>query len=119
MSRVGTDEARENRIVMEIVVDAYGEEEQFLGWYYYLEGKLNFPFRALLIENNRAPKEIEIVEIAPEEDCIESHDMLVGVQDDGDVQYVRLAKIQAPEADDLTQEAIADWHYWIAMGYQF
>lgn len=31
---------------MEIIVDAYGPEEQALGWYYYLEGTLQFPFTA-------------------------------------------------------------------------
>jgi hypothetical protein len=31
---------------MEAVVDAYNEEERAIGWYYYLDGKLNFPFLA-------------------------------------------------------------------------
>jgi len=35
MSKVRKDEVRENRIIMEIVVDAYGSEEQAMGWYYY------------------------------------------------------------------------------------
>ena len=30
---------REKRITMEIIVDAYGPEEQAMGWYYYLEEK--------------------------------------------------------------------------------
>ena len=33
MAKVKRDEVRENRIVDEIIVDAYGEEEQALGWY--------------------------------------------------------------------------------------
>ena len=37
MSKVRKDEVRENRIIMEIVVDAYGSEEQAMGWYYYLD----------------------------------------------------------------------------------
>ena len=37
------NEDREKRITMEIVVDAYGPEEQAMGWYYYLEEKLQFP----------------------------------------------------------------------------
>ena len=32
---------------MEIVVDAYGLEEQAMGWYSYLEEKLQFPFTAV------------------------------------------------------------------------
>lgn len=46
------DKAREHRIAMEAVVDAYHETERAMGWYYYLE-------------------------------------------------------------------AIDDWHYWLAQGYQF
>ena len=38
------DETREERISMEIVVDAYNEEERAMGWYCYLEDKLTFPF---------------------------------------------------------------------------
>ena len=38
------DETREKRISMEIVVDAYNEEERATGWYCYLEDTLNFPF---------------------------------------------------------------------------
>src|SRR6266542_2684709 len=45
-SRPAKSKAREDRIVMEIIVDAYGPEEQAMGWYYYLEDKLSFPFRA-------------------------------------------------------------------------
>jgi hypothetical protein len=40
------DEAREERIQMEIVVDCYNESERYSGWICYLEDKLEFPFRA-------------------------------------------------------------------------
>jgi hypothetical protein len=38
------DEEREQRITMEIVVDAYTPEEQAMGWYSSLEDRLHFPF---------------------------------------------------------------------------
>jgi hypothetical protein len=34
MKEIERDEERENRIVSEIIVDAYGPEEQAMGWYY-------------------------------------------------------------------------------------
>ena len=37
MKRRSRDEERQQRINMEIVVDAYTPEEQAMGWYYYLE----------------------------------------------------------------------------------
>jgi len=46
MARVKKDNERENRIVDEIIVDAYGAEEQAMGWYYYLEEAIWFPFYA-------------------------------------------------------------------------
>ena len=37
MARSGEDAGREERIRKEIIADAYGEEEQALGWYAYLD----------------------------------------------------------------------------------
>lgn len=54
MSRVERDEEREERITMEIVVDAYGPEEQAIGWYYYLDDVLQFPFTAICIDKWRS-----------------------------------------------------------------
>ena len=36
MANSKRDQVREHRIAEEIIVDAYGEGEQALGWYYYL-----------------------------------------------------------------------------------
>jgi Calcium binding len=46
MAKARRNPDRENRISEEIIVDAYGPEEQAMGWYYYLEDKLQFPFHA-------------------------------------------------------------------------
>jgi len=46
MAKSKRDPVREERIYEEIIVDAYGPEEQAMGWYYYLEDKIHFPFRA-------------------------------------------------------------------------
>jgi hypothetical protein len=42
MSKVKQDPEREERITMEAIVDAYGAEEQAMGWYYYLDDKIQF-----------------------------------------------------------------------------
>ena len=40
--------------------------------------------------------------------------------DDGDRPAIPLAQITAmPDVDEDTQQAIADWYYWIDSGYQF
>jgi len=53
MSRIKKDKVREGRIIMEIVVDAYSEEERAMVWYYYLEDKLRFPFKATCIATRK------------------------------------------------------------------
>ena len=46
MAKAKQNKQREQRIHQEIVADAHNAEEQAMGWYYYLEEQLRFPFRA-------------------------------------------------------------------------
>ena len=70
MRRRSRDEEREQRITMEIVVDAYTPQEQAMGWYSSLEDRLHFPFVARCIAERgisplRAGEEVEVVGMAP------------------------------------------------------
>lgn len=112
---------RENRIEMEIIVDAYGPEEQAMGWYYYLEEKLHFPFLATCIaERATSPlckgDEVEIVRMAPEEEC--QHEMFVETRGERRTLAIPLSQLKPiADADEDTREAIEDWHYWVDQGY--
>lgn len=122
MSERPRDEEREHRIAMEIVVDAYTAEEQALGWYYYLDQVLRFPFRARVITKRtisplRVGEEVEIVGMAPEEEC--EHEMFVLIRWDGDELAVPLSQVEPLGVDEKTREAIEDWHYWVAQGNEF
>jgi hypothetical protein len=125
MSTVERDEDREQRIEMEIVVDAYSPEEQAMGWYCYLEENLDFPFEAKwLTQGHLSPEQSEpvrVVGMAPEEEC--SQEIYVEVlYQDGEAEdtfTARLYDIEAQAANEQTQEAIADWHYWTNRGYSF
>ncbi|MGB3650712.1 MAG: calcium-binding protein [Rivularia sp. (in: cyanobacteria)] len=122
MSGTAPDKNREERIDMEVVVDAYNEDERAMGWYYYLEDKLQFPFKARWVNRQRPQgKEIEVVEMSPEDECVRS--MFVEVRyregEVDDIFSARLEDIHPIEVDEETAEAIADWHYWIDMGYEF
>lgn len=122
MAKVEKDEVREHRIDMEIIVDAYGEEERALGWYYYLEDKLRFPFKARCIVGRRISplkvgEEVQVVKMAPEDDCM--HEMFVEVHWSGRTLGVPLLQLEVIELDSEAQEAIEDWHYWVARGYRF
>lgn len=121
MDRVKEDKAREYRIAMEAVVDAYGPEEQAIGWYYYLEERMQFPFEARCIRVRhisplRKDDKVTVVGMAPEDECM--HEMFVEVQWQGRTFGVSLAQLQPLDVDEETQEAVDDWHYWVARGYE-
>jgi len=113
---------RETRIDQEIVVDAYTSDERAMGWYYYLEGKLHFPFTATCIKRRatspfKIGESLSVTGLAPEDDCMSEiivitkyHERALGVP---------LAQLRPRKVDAATKEAIEDWHYWVAMGYQY
>ena len=122
MSTQATDAAREERIQMEIVVDAYGPDEQASGWYCYLEDTLQFPFEARCATERatsplRAGETVEVLGMASDEVC--DHEMFVMVAWQGRELAVPLAQITASDIDDETRQAIEDWHYWVERGYEF
>jgi hypothetical protein len=122
MVGVKKDDAREHRIDMEVIVDAYDEQERAMGWYTYLKDELAFPFQARCIDERRNTtvqrgEVVEVTGMAPEEDC--AHDMLVDVQWQGRSLAVPLSQLEGIDVDEATQEAIGDWHYWVARGYEF
>ncbi len=114
--------AREKRITYEIVVDAYTAEERAMGWYYYLEEKLSFPFtvRCVAIRSISPLKkgeDVKAVAMAREEDCLAEMFVLISLA--GRRVGVPLAQLKVVNADRATREAIEDWHYWLARGYAF
>lgn len=119
------DPIRENRIEDEIVVDAYGEEERAMGWYYYLQDRITFPFLAKWKKTTKktgaiAEKEVEVLDMASAEDCESNMYVEVAYIDkDDDTFTAKLSDIEAINPDPDTEEALADWKYWIDMNYGF
>lgn len=117
-----SDPVREDRILMEIVVDAYGPDERAMGWYCYLESKLGFPFTARCrirraISPLRVKDKVEVIGMPPgEEYCRE---MFVTIRWDQDELAVPLSQLKIVDADEPTREAVEDWHYWVRQGYEF
>ncbi len=121
MTRRAKDEVREERINMEIVVDANGPEEQAMGWYYYIADTMNFPFSARCVARRTISPlelgdEVEVVEIAPAEEC--EHEMFVMIRWKSRQLAVPLMQLEGIETDEDTQQAIEDWHYWVDRGYE-
>ena len=122
MSTPKEDEAREERIMMEIIVDAYDEDERAMGWYYYLEDKLRFPFKARCISQREVSplepgEEVEVVGMSSEDECM--HEMFVAIRWGNRTLAIPLTQLEGVDVDDQTKVAIEDWHYWVDEGYEF
>ncbi len=120
MAAVERDEVRENRITDEAIVDCYGPEEQAMGWYYYLEDRIQFPFKARCVRHKsisplQVDEEVSVIGMADEVDCMA--EMFVEIEWGGRKFGVPLAQLQGIAVDDDTEEAISDWHYWVGRGY--
>ena len=116
------DEVREEQITMEVVVDAYDSGERAMGWYYYLDDKISFPFTAeCAAVNKRTPLElgerVTVTQMAGEDYC--EHDMLVDISWKDKSLAIPLSQLKPLDADDDSVEAIDDWHYWVEQGYTF
>jgi hypothetical protein len=55
--------------------------------------------------------------MALEDEC--DREMYVEITWEDDTLAVPLIQIEATDADSQTQQAIADWHYWVNRGYEF
>lgn len=123
MAKPKRDPKREHRIMMEIVVDAYDEQERAMGWYYYLQDQLQFPFTATCIAKRaisplKVKDEIEVIGMPGEDEC--EHEMFVTIRWEKDGLALPLSQLKPIAAtDEKTRQAVEDWHYWVKMGYQF
>jgi hypothetical protein len=123
VKKLKRDPEREQRIMMEIVVDAHDEQERAMGWYYYLQDQLQFPFTAVCIAKRptsplRVKDEVEVIEMPGEDEC--EHEIFVTIRWEQEGLAVPLAQIRPIAAtDEQTKQAVADWHYWVQMGYEF
>lgn len=118
------NEEREDRIIMEIVVDAYGPEERAVGWHAYLESTLSFPFAARCtgqraISPLSQGDEVEVIDMAPFDECMrEMFVMIRWGRKEG--LAVPLAQLKpGKNADPATRQAVEDWRYWVQQGYCF
>jgi hypothetical protein len=120
--RPALNRTREDRIEQEIVVDAYTSDERALSWNYYLEEKLDFPFKAKCVAAReisplRKGEEVEVLGMAPEDDCMKEMFVMVGFA--GRKLGVPLIQLEPINPSKAMREAMEDWRYWIAMGYEF
>ena len=122
MARFREQPEREERILFEIVVDAYGESERAMSWYYYLQDRLQMPFDAICKSARstsplKVGSKVQVISMAVEDDCMS--EVLVLVKNGRSKLAVPLAQIECAATDTETCQAVADWHYWVARGYEY
>lgn len=116
MPRVERDEERDERIEMEIIIDTYSAEEQAMGWHAYLGDTMVFPFEArCVIERAESPmnvgETVRVIEMSPTEPTLSR--MFVTVEWMDRTLGVPLEQLEPVVASNNTEQAIADWHYWL------
>jgi hypothetical protein len=93
-----------------------------MGWYYYLEDQLRFPFKARCLAPRtiwplRKGEAVEVMALAPEDEC--RREMFVTVKWENRTLAVPLMQLQPTDVDQTTKQALEDWHYWVRPGYEF
>ena len=118
MKKLKKDPVREERIINEAIVDA-GPDEQAMSWYYYLESKIVFPFQARCVaakpvsplRKGEPPRSYAWRQKMPA--CTTCSSRSAG---GGREIVVPLSQLDAIDSDEVTKEAIGDWHYWVSQG---
>ena len=116
MTRSERDEDRDKRIEMEIIVDAYGPEEQAMGWHAYLDDTLEFPFEARCrSEHEESSLEegdpVRAVGMSSTEPTLSQQFVTIEWMDRE--RGVPLKQLEPVDVGNTTERAIADWHYWL------
>ena len=122
MKQIPKDPAREERIGDEIIVDANGEDEVLMGWLTYLQDNLACPFNAECIEQKqisplRKGEKVTVLELVSEYDS--GNDFFVLIEWSGRKMGVPLAQLKPLKVSKETKQAVEDWQYWKARGYEF
>ena len=121
MKQVPENKAREERIG-EITADANDMEEVMMGWFYYLDDSITFPFEAECIEQKqisplRKGEKVTVLELVSEYDS--GNDFFVLIEWSGRKMGVPLAQLKPLKVSKETKQAIEDWQYWKTRGYEF
>jgi len=93
-----------------------------MGWYYYLEDRLEFPFTAKCVAARpisplKIGEAVEVIRMAPEDEC--EREMFVTIRWEKRKLGVPLSQSEGIKASRETKEAVEDWRYWVMVGYEF
>jgi Calcium binding len=123
MKQAPENKAREERIRYGIVVDCYGSDERLSGWLAYLQDCLPCPFTAECIRDMkisplRKGEKVTVLELLADDEYL-GNDFFVRIEWMGRKMGVPLAQLKPLKVEKETRQAVEDWQYWKARGYQF
>lgn len=61
-------------------------------------------------------EQVTVVQMVPEDECL--HEMFAEIKWQDRTLCVPLVQLQPLNVDEQTREAVEDWHYWMARGYE-
>ena len=113
-----TDEEIERKIYDEIIVDCYDEIEASMGWYYYFEENLYFPFKATAQLKKRDGsvelQEVKITGIASKEEDFMGKDFNLQMQSGDYILPIAYSKLSNIKCTPETLDAFEVWNYWVS-----
>jgi hypothetical protein len=111
-----TKDEMQYKIDYEIIVDCYDEYEVSMGWYYYMEESLKFPFTATAEQKMADGKikltEIKVTGLASDEEGFMGKDFAFEMLKGEHFSNIWYSKLSQINGDDETLEALAVWDYW-------
>ena len=110
------DPTRHHRILYEVIVDCYDEEEQLMGWYYYMTDNLKFPInvtvRFRLKGGTTEIKPAQIVDIDPKSERGSAIRLGIAELGSARVQYISPEELTSADTTPENLEILNDWLYW-------
>lgn len=104
----------------EIIVDCYDEYEATMGWFYYLQDNLSFPFKAKIsvetgTTNLKIGDTVNVVELMNSDEkmiSIDDFKATVGIEYGEHIYDIPLEEIKGIDCNQKTDEVIEVWYYW-------
>lgn len=111
-----TNEEMQHRIDYEILVDCYDDDEFSMGWFYFFEEALEFPFKATAQLKKRdgtlEMKLVKIVGMGSDEVGFLNNDFNLNMEQGQYVVQIPYSRLRDIKASEETLEAFQIWEYY-------
>lgn len=107
----------QHKISYQIIVDCYEDHEVNMGWFYFFQDEVNYPFEAEITVKNRLGEKrlvkVAVLGVSDEADFdIQDITFEVNLQEEDIIIDVDIAKLKNIKGDKSAKEAFEIWEYW-------